>query len=128
MAGRSRPSVDRPGDGQPPLAALFRHRAGQDKRQLRCAGRDAEPPHAAGLAGDGICPPGVEAKAAPQTHRQQLDLPAVICCFAEPATAGSRKPPGESRHPKHPGQGYDHTTNSISGTERYQRLLFKRRH
>ena len=51
LARGARASAHRARGGQPVLAAVLRHRAGEDQRRLRLAGRAAEPSGAARLAG-----------------------------------------------------------------------------
>ena len=65
-------------DRQPDLAALFRHRAGQDGRELRRPGRAAVAPRAARLAGDRARPHGLGRQGDAQADRHQRDLPAGV--------------------------------------------------
>ena len=56
LAGRPGQSADGARGGQSLLADALRHRAGEDGRRLRRAGRAAEPSRAARLAGDRVRP------------------------------------------------------------------------
>ncbi len=67
-------SADRPGRGQPDLAASFRHRAGEDGGELRRPGRAAAPSRAARLAGDRAGPDRLGREGDAPADRHQRDL------------------------------------------------------
>ena len=64
--------------GEPPLGAALRHRHRRQQRELRHAGRVAEPPGAARLARHRIHPPWLGHQGAAQDDRHQQDLPAIV--------------------------------------------------
>ena len=76
MAGRPRPSAGRPGDGQPVLAAVFRHRDRQDGQRLRHPGGMAQPSRAARLAGHRVRRQRLGRQGDPEADRHLGRLPA----------------------------------------------------
>ena len=92
MAGGSGESADRSRRREPLLADVLRHGHREDRRELRLAGRTAQPSRAARLAGDGIHSHrlGRESDAAADRHLR--DLPAVFARNAGTAGARSGEP------------------------------------
>ena len=78
LARRRRQPADGPRDGQPRLAAVLRHRPGEDGRGLRRPGREAVAPRAARLAGGRVRRQRLGREGAAPADRHQRDLPAVV--------------------------------------------------
>ena len=88
LAGRSGQPADGAGGGQPRLADALRHRAGEDGRRLRRAGRAAQPSRAARLAGRRVHPVRLGRQGAAPADGDQRDVPAVVA-VARPKRLGA---------------------------------------
>ena len=79
-----------PRDGEPLLAAVFRHRHRQDERRLRLAGRMAQPSRIARLAGHRVRRQRLGRQSAAEADRDVGHLSAVVAGRRRTARARSR--------------------------------------
>ena len=88
MADRAEPPADGPRRGQPPLAAGVRRRPRQDRGGFRHAGRSAEPPGTARLAGGAVPRGRLGREKDDEATGNVRDLPAVVARHAGAAGEG----------------------------------------
>ena len=104
LARRPGQPVDGAGDGQPPLAGLFRPRPGRDRERLRRARGAAEPPGAARLARHRVHRPGLEPQGNAPADGHVGRVPPVVARPARTSAAG-RSPDNQPAGRGRPGCG-----------------------
>ena len=97
MAGRPEEPADGAGRGQSVLGAALRRGAGRDRGGLRHAGRAAQPPRAARLAGGPLPRFGLGHQGPPAADRHLGDVPAIVAGAAGAAGEGPAQPAAGAR-------------------------------
>ena len=91
------PSAHRPGDREPVLADVLRHRSGEDRRELRHTGRLPQPSGATGLARDLVHRVRLGRQGVAAGDRDQRRLPAIVEGDPGSVRARPREPAGGAR-------------------------------